>query len=233
MIRKALLQAPDKEKDELLSELNPELAAKRNFSEAHQNAEHLEKLIRGEGTEPIKYGDVVQLQHVQSGLFVATHKTPAPMNPSCRKVSLKAGSFACQIRILPRFKVRSKGSLVYVDDQIQLQGIKFEFLKLGVSPPPLRNTNSRLQSNNDSNMEFIPSSIDQSFSNNNNNSHSSVLMNNLRKPSCLRREPNCEVNGSMDPYQSFSVKLYYRQTKKAALLNGHFFRLYHPEENGT
>jgi hypothetical protein len=104
MIQKAIYQA--EKKDKIKEELNPDLAEKRRALEANQNAEHLERLSRGEGTEPIKYGDIVQLQHVKSGLFVATHKTPAPLNPSCRKVTLKAGSFACQFRILPRFKVK-------------------------------------------------------------------------------------------------------------------------------
>jgi hypothetical protein len=104
MIKKAIYQSENKEK--LTEELNPKLAESRRALEDAQNAEQLEHLSRGEGTEPIKYGDIVQLQHVKSGLFVATHKTPAPLNPSCRKVTLKAGSFACQFRILPRFKVK-------------------------------------------------------------------------------------------------------------------------------
>mmetsp|Transcript_2615 Transcript_2615/g.3205 ORF Transcript_2615/g.3205 Transcript_2615/m.3205 type:complete len:705 (+) Transcript_2615:139-2253(+) len=132
-MRKAIKQAGDS--SEYKSEYNPKLAKRRESLEESQNAEHVEQLSRGEGAELIKFGDVIQLQHVSSQLFLATHKTPAPLNPNCRRVSLKHGSLACNFRILPRFKVRSIGSLVYAGDQIQLQSIKFDHLRLGASPP--------------------------------------------------------------------------------------------------
>ena len=65
-----------------------------------------------------RYGDIVQLEHRKSELFVALHKTPAPVNSSCKKVALKPGSFAAQFRIAPRFKSRSLGQLVYAEDEV-------------------------------------------------------------------------------------------------------------------
>ena len=50
--------------------------------------ELLAKLSRCEGGA-IKYGDVIQLQHRASGLYVSLHKTPAHVNPNNRRVSLK------------------------------------------------------------------------------------------------------------------------------------------------
>jgi hypothetical protein len=97
-----------------------------------------------------------------------------------------------------------------VDDQIQFQGVKFDFLKLGVSMPTKQ-------------FSFggkLPDHVQERRNNFR-----------VRQPSILVREANCEVNGSMDPYQCFTVKLYYRQARKGVLLGGHYFRLYHPEAN--
>ena len=91
----------------------------RAKNESAQNEEALGKLHRGLGL-PIKYGDVVQLKHRKSRLFLGMHKIPAPVNSNHRKVSLKPGSYAAHFRILPRFKVRSMGSLVYANDEIVL-----------------------------------------------------------------------------------------------------------------
>jgi len=76
---------------------------------------------------------VVQLQHLTSGHFLALHKTPAPLNPSCRRVSLKPGSLAAHFRIMPRFKMRSVGSLVYADEPVIFRSVKHENLVLGAS----------------------------------------------------------------------------------------------------
>ena len=96
-------------------DLNLDLAKKWAASEEEHNAELLEQLstslhvsVDEDGTilhdqEPIKFGDIVQFQHVSSGLFLAMHKTPAPLSSTCRRVSLKAGSFAAHFKVLPRF----------------------------------------------------------------------------------------------------------------------------------
>ena len=76
-----------------------------------RNEEHLKRLAKVDANNPegpIRYGDVVFLQHLSSGLFLALHKTPAVVNPGCRRASLKKGSLASAFIIIPRFKVRKR-----------------------------------------------------------------------------------------------------------------------------
>jgi dolichyl-phosphate-mannose--protein O-mannosyl transferase len=79
----------------------------REKLERAQNLEHVEQLSKGLGTDVVKFGDIIQLQHVISEKFLATHKTPARLNPNCRKVSLKEGSRAANFRIISRYKVNN------------------------------------------------------------------------------------------------------------------------------
>jgi hypothetical protein len=116
---------------------------------------------------------------------------------------------------------------VYVDDQIQFQGVKFEYLRLGVSPPPrgLPGSFAYGSLTSEPAMEADPfSDVD------NERMKSAVKF--YRQATTLKRQATCEVNGSMDPYQCFTVKLYHRHSKRAVLLSGYYFRLYHPEANG-
>ena len=87
----------------------------RAATEAAQNEEILQDLAK-QGPDNsqgggIYYGDTVQLLHLNSGLFLTMHKTPAPQNPNYRRVSLKPGSNAAQFRILPRSKVGARVAL--------------------------------------------------------------------------------------------------------------------------
>jgi len=179
-------------------------------NESAQNEEALGKRHRGLGL-PIKYGDVVQLEHRKSRLFLGMHKTPAPVNSNHRKVSLKPGSYAAHFRILPRFKVRSMGSLVYANDEIVLQSTKFEPMVLGGSGMP----NDMLASPNASGAALLPAG------------------HGVRLPASLRHGPCFEVNGAVE-LRSFTVKLYARfgDRDKSDLVTGlHRFRLFHPEGN--
>jgi hypothetical protein len=238
-MRKAMLQGNGAEMG-----YNPKLASRREELERIQNAEHIEQLKRGDGTELIKFGDVIQLQHVSSGLFLATHKTPAPLNPNCRRVSLKHGSMASNFRILPRFKVRSVGSLVYAGDQIQLQSVKFEHLRLGASPAvPDRLPNEGRISNPATPLgsSGVPMSPFKSSGFSDRlppitqdilQDRIKVLKETLRPPVILKHRACCEVNASMDTFRCFAVNIYFRPTKKNVLLSGRYFRLFHPEANG-
>ena len=147
----------------------------RAENEASQNAELLHKAISptsGEDAQhfPIKYGDVIMLQHRRSGQFVSLHKTPAFVNANNRRVSLKRGATAGHFRIMPRFKVRSVGSTVYSNDEIVLQSVKFETLFLGASGTP-RNM-----------LMTAPAAPELQ----------------LRVPSVLDALPKYEVNGSLE-----------------------------------
>ena len=186
--------------------LNLDLAKQRAANEAAQNAELLGKLQRCEGGAPVKYGDVVQLQHLSSGLFLGLHKTPAFVNPNARRVSLKRGATAGQFRIMPRFKVRSVGSVVYADDEVVLQSVKFETLFLGATGTAKN--------------RHISAAASAPLS--------------LRLPSALDVPERFEVNGSME-LRSFTVTLYARfdQPGDRGALRTSFnkVRLYHPEGN--
>jgi hypothetical protein len=116
---------------------------------------------------------------------------------------------------------------VYVDDQIQFQGVKFDHLRLGVSSPQSGVTGSFAYGSLTSEpmMEHDP------FSDGDEDKLKSAVKF-YRQATTLKRQATCEVNGSMDPYQCFTVKLYHRHSKRSVLLNGYYFRLYHPEANG-
>ena len=165
------------------------------------------------------------------GLFVAVHKTPALLNPNCRKVSLKAGSLAAHLRIIPKFKVRSIGSPVYQEDQIVLQSVKHEVLHLGASPtggiasssgaadssepcaaalPPGNDDSSRKRSTNRGNSGGV-----ESMSGGHNSAVSwhngtDVLKRlKLRMPTVLQQEASGDVNASMQ-LRSFKINIYRR-----------------------
>lgn len=62
------------------------LLQSRFSHEEEQNKQELARLIGHESESLIFYGDVIQLQHVTSGLFVSTGKLPADHDQSCRKL---------------------------------------------------------------------------------------------------------------------------------------------------
>ena len=174
----------------------------------------------------IRYGDLVQLQHLSSGLFVAMHKTPAPLNPNCRRVSLKAGSLAAHFRITPRFKVRSMGSLVYADDQIVLHSVKHDALILGGSStlPPVEASPTAKTQMGPAMKRMAAGPC-----------YPSATLN-LRLPRALATTSSGECNGSVE-LRSFTIKLYGRLQPKpvdtvgALMTSLHMFRLFHPEGN--
>jgi hypothetical protein len=209
---------PEEEGEEKASALMAglEKARARAQNERAHNDEALAKLHSlGVAGVSLKYGDVIQLEHHKSQLFLAMHKTPAPVNSNCRKVSLKAGSYAAHFRILPRFKVRSIGSLVYANDEIVLQSVKFDPMVLGASGQS---------------KDMLPSargSSSSSFAAH----HLGPPDLGVRLPTALRHGACFEVNGAME-LRSFTVKLYARfaEKDKHSLITGlHRFRLFHPE----
>ncbi len=102
--------------------------------EREMNVEELRKVETLGLTTPIKYGDIVQLQHLGTGMFVSMKKKPALLNSNNRKVVLNNGSLASHFRVLPRFKVRSEGTPVYAGDEIFLESVKHRAMLLCASP---------------------------------------------------------------------------------------------------
>ena len=69
------------------------------------------------------YGNVVQLQHVSSGLFLACGQEAALKDINCRSIKITAGSSACYFRIKPKLAYRREGTVVYYDDEILLESV--------------------------------------------------------------------------------------------------------------
>ena len=82
----------------------------------------------------VKYGTIVQLRHVNSGLFLACHKGSAPQDSDCRRVSLKHGSAASSFWVQPRFKAQQEGSTLYYGYSFKLESANLERMYLHTSP---------------------------------------------------------------------------------------------------
>jgi len=98
----------------------------------HERIEHEDRLnestikevVSGERREPLRYGQLVQLYHLKSGLFVSCHHTAALKDAACRKVSLREGSISAQFELLPCFKAQTEGSVVFYTHSIKLGSVK-------------------------------------------------------------------------------------------------------------
>jgi hypothetical protein len=185
-------------------ELNLEFEEQRMAAESAENAKLLTRLVHSDSPqELIRYGDGVQRQHVNSGMFLAVHKTPAPLEPNCRKVSLKPGSLAAHLKILPKYKVRSLGSIVHADDQIVLQSVKYDYC-IGASAAEAGHRDSS-NDGEDGNRNTLKARLSSSVK----QGVKAVPSLNLRVPALLRWDPSAEVNASME-IRSFAVKFYHR-----------------------
>jgi Inositol 1,4,5-trisphosphate/ryanodine receptor/RIH domain/RyR and IP3R Homology associated len=71
----------------------------------------------------VKYGQVIQLQHLHNGKWLAARtKDCADLETDCSKVFLhKEGGSKCWFKLLPRISGKSEGDKVAVGDQIVLQ----------------------------------------------------------------------------------------------------------------
>ena len=103
------------------------LAEERVESEKRQNRETMEKIRTGKG-EYLKYGDIVQFQHLRSERYITMDHSPALINPICHNVTLGEGSPAAYFQIVPRFKVRALGSTVYRDDEVFVSSVTYDVL---------------------------------------------------------------------------------------------------------
>jgi hypothetical protein len=116
------------------------LAKERMEHEETENQELMQRALRmnenagapnaGRG---IRYGNIVQLMHFRSGLFLAMERSPAEVNHNNLRVVLTSGSPNCHFRVLPRFKLRSIGSSVYAGDEVILENAEHEGFTLSAS----------------------------------------------------------------------------------------------------
>ena len=94
--------------------------------EAGQEQESNAKTLAAVEEQPagVLYGGVVQLQHVRSGGFLTARNEQAEVNKATLKLEVDpAGSSYSFFRIMPRFKIRQEGGLIYFHDQILLQSV--------------------------------------------------------------------------------------------------------------
>ena len=93
-----------------------------------RNQDQREEVVQGKQRafyrgRVIRYGDVVQLQHVTSGLFITAHKHPADLDPNSRKLALKKGSAAAHFMIRRTQMTRSEGAPIYRNDSVVFENV--------------------------------------------------------------------------------------------------------------
>ena len=117
----------ESEKDELEDELEDEATdrglRRRAIVEEEYNERFVAEIEGGRHKASVRYGATVQLQHVQSGLFLTVDHGAASFDPACRSVTLAHGSSAACFKFMPRFKAQSVGSSVYFGDNMIIESV--------------------------------------------------------------------------------------------------------------
>ncbi|GMH68461.1 hypothetical protein TL16_g04935 [Triparma laevis f. inornata] len=85
-------------------------AEKKSFEEA-----------KADFGEPLRFGQYINLVHILSNKVLNKTKNVAPAEPQCLEISLGEVGIESYFRVMPQFKSRSIGDLVYVGDTIYLQ----------------------------------------------------------------------------------------------------------------
>jgi len=90
-----------------------------------EEKENASLLLRS-GSEPLLFGQILQLQHVKSGKFLTmASKKVAIVQKDCLAVELsELGSEASWFEISPRFKANNEGCYIFTNDQILLRPVK-------------------------------------------------------------------------------------------------------------
>ena len=94
------------------------------------NKESLDKIHQ---SGSIHYGDIVQLEHTVSKLFIEMKNHAAAVNGNNRRVALSQGSQGAYFKVLPCYKIRSIGSAVFDGDEIILESVRFSSNALSAS----------------------------------------------------------------------------------------------------
>ncbi|XP_070538210.1 inositol 1,4,5-trisphosphate-gated calcium channel ITPR3-like [Ptychodera flava] len=99
------------------SKLKIEADAEQNDNEQDQRRQH---------GKPVKYGQVIQLKHQFTGKYihVSTTNTSSTEYSNMLVEVLEYNSKNAQFKIMPRYKVKSEGDTVQVDDQVILESFK-------------------------------------------------------------------------------------------------------------
>ncbi|CAJ1427489.1 unnamed protein product, partial [Effrenium voratum] len=87
----------------------------RNLEERarQEHEENMHALRFGSHTVSLRYGDVVQLQHVRTGLYIGVRgKFSAEHQATSRRAELQDGTMASWLTVNPFFSHRTQGELV-------------------------------------------------------------------------------------------------------------------------
>ena len=99
-----------------------------------QNAELMKKVKSGKTDQLVKYGDIIQLQHVQTGAFLLASEAPAPVDAECGGLALdEVGGSAALFKVLPRFKAQKKNSVIYFTHTLILESVIQKRMRLHTS----------------------------------------------------------------------------------------------------
>jgi len=123
------------------NEMQLKYVRERATREHEENLEFIKEHARGNVADmTVRYGQVVQLQHVSSGKFlIADFKQVARLRKDCLMVLLKEkGDEGSWFQITPRYKVRVEGGPVYTGDQLYLRPSRRRdsFLSSSIEPLP-------------------------------------------------------------------------------------------------
>eukprot|EP00937_MAST-01D_sp_MAST-1D-sp2_P001348 g1348.t1 len=202
--------APEREIDfsQALFRVVPRLlytaALNDNATEEELKRERENNAATLESSTPLNYGNVIQLQHVQSGKFLTVDaRSPARLEPACHVVSLEeqeVGKDRTWLEVKASWRARTQGSEVFYGDELRLAAV-----------------NSQL-AGGDGGGSFLHASTPGFDA--------------LFDPSRSWRELNV-LASKRDPERiDFALKLFCARPQPEFLALGDVVRLYHPEAEG-
>lgn len=103
------------------------LAVELRNLEERARREHEENLnvLSGVSSRAIRYGDVVQLQHIRTGMYMGVRaKASAQEQATSRRVELQDGTMASWLTVNPFFSHRTQGELVSFNEMVSLESVK-------------------------------------------------------------------------------------------------------------
>ena len=131
----------DDEEDEAVEKVQYDIADKEAIKKRLLEQEHKEKLKELEERVIIEnnrnqeilsnskgsivlYGSIVQIMHRSTGKFLCVKHSCAKNDKSCLAVELSDGESLCHFTVTPKYKVRSEGGVVLLDDEIALSPVE-------------------------------------------------------------------------------------------------------------
>eukprot|EP00434_Breviolum_minutum_P019677 symbB.v1.2.017356.t1/scaffold1352.1/size234417/5 len=93
----------------------------RNLEERARREREENMQVRSQA-RPVRYGDVVQLQHLRTGMYVGVKaKFAAEQQATSRRVELQDGTMASWLTVTPFFSHRKQGELVTFNEMVSLE----------------------------------------------------------------------------------------------------------------